>query len=148
MTEKSEIKIETETEIESKNETKVPTRQELSKILTKEEFAILCDKETEAPYSGEYNDMYELDGIWVCRSCSFELFDAQDKYKSGCGWPSFKSSKTGAVKRTLDADGSRVEITCANCTCHLGHVFVGERQTETNTRHCVNSKSLRFVKNK
>ena len=74
------------------------------------------------------------------------MYRADDKFAAHCGWPAFDKEIPGAVIRLPDPDGFRVEISCANCDGHLGHVFVGENFTQTNTRHCVNSLSIRFVK--
>lgn len=114
------------------------------KALTEEERAVLLEKGTEAPFSGVYNDHF-VDGIYVCKQCEAPLFTSVMKFKSQCGWPSFDEAIDGAVMRAVDADGVRVEILCARCEGHLGHVFDGENYTATQTRHCVNSVSMNFL---
>ncbi|MCA9372718.1 methionine-R-sulfoxide reductase [Candidatus Woesebacteria bacterium] len=112
--------------------------------LTPEEERVIEHKGTEAPFTGEYDDFYEP-GTFICRRCNTPLFTSQAKFDAGCGWPAFESFLPGSVMETLDTDGHRTEITCAHCDGHLGHVFRGEQLTEANTRHCVNSLSIRFI---
>ena len=111
--------------------------------LNSEEKRVIEEKGTEMPFSGKFNSFYE-DGIYICKKCNSPLFNSNDKFNSGSGWPSFDDSIKGAVKEIADIDGVRVEIVCANCGGHLGHVFRGEQFTPKNTRHCVNSISLNF----
>ena len=114
------------------------------KKLTPEEEQVIVNKGTEMPFTGKYYAFWEK-GTYVCKRCGAKLYSSDNKFEANCGWPSFDDEISGAVKRLPDPDGRRTEIQCANCDAHLGHVFIGERFTQNNTRHCVNSLSLRFI---
>ena len=112
--------------------------------LTKAEERVIVHKGTEPPFTGEYEDNFRK-GTYVCRRCNSPLYRSENKFDAHCGWPSFDSEIPGAVKRSVDADRVRTEILCTNCGAHLGHVFYGEGFTNKNTRHCVNSISMKFI---
>ena len=116
------------------------------KELTPEQYNVLRQAGTDAPFRGKYTDTTDT-GVYRCSACNYEIFRSDHKFHSGCGWPSFDDEIPGAVKRIPDADGQRTEIVCAHCGGHLGHVFTGEGFTSKNVRHCVNSISLDFESN-
>ncbi len=112
--------------------------------LTEEEAHVIIGKETERAFTGEYDDFYK-DGVFICRQCNTPLFSSKAKFDAHCGWPAFDDDFPNSIKRVPDEDGSRTEIQCANCGGHLGHVFEGEGMTPKDTRHCVNSLSIKFI---
>lgn len=114
--------------------------------LSIKERKVIVEKGTEKAWTGEYNKFFEK-GLYVCKACNNPLYNSNSKFRSNCGWPSFDDEIKGAVIRIPDYSlgMKRVEICCSNCKGHLGHVFEGERLTEKNIRHCVNSVSIRFI---
>ncbi|KAL2058786.1 hypothetical protein ABVK25_000077 [Lepraria finkii] len=125
------------------------SEDEWQAVLSKEQFRVIREKGTEAPYTGEYDKHMPSEGTYTCAACQAPLYRANHKFKSGCGWPAYFDSIPGAVTRHTDSTlgMERTEITCSKCGGHLGHVFKGEGfPTPTDERHCVNSVSLNFSK--
>ncbi|KAK2437189.1 peptide methionine sulfoxide reductase B5 [Trifolium repens] len=121
------------------------SEEEWQAVLSPEQFRILRQKGTEYPGTGEYDKFFE-EGVYSCAGCGTPLYKSTTKFNSGCGWPAFYEGVPGAINRHPDPDGRRIEITCATCGGHLGHVFKGEGfPTPTNERHCINSISLKFA---
>lgn len=119
-------------------------------VLSREEFRVLREKGTERAGSGEYDGFYPSEGHFVCLACGNALYSASAKFKSGCGWPAFDKCYKDGIRTNTDTTFGmkRVEIVCARCDGHLGHVFGGERMTESNERHCVNSVSVKYMAGK
>ncbi|CAG8959025.1 hypothetical protein HYFRA_00012185 [Hymenoscyphus fraxineus] len=116
-------------------------------VLSKEQFRVLREQGTEAPYVGKYDKHMPETGVYTCAGCDAPLYKANHKFKSGCGWPAYFDNIPGAVTRHTDSTlgMQRTEIVCSNCGGHLGHVFKGEGYpTPTDERHCVNSISMKF----
>ena len=127
--------------------TKQFTDEELKKRLTPEEYHILRQKGTEAPFTGNLLNNKEK-GSYVCPVCGNELFSSDTKFDSGSGWPSFYDvASTGSVKLVEDNSGGmrRIEVLCAVCGSHLGHVFNDAHDQPTGQRFCINSASLKFM---
>ncbi|MBY8871215.1 peptide-methionine (R)-S-oxide reductase MsrB [Micromonospora sp. PLK6-60] len=130
----------------SLSESELPTTEDEWRVrLSPEEFRVLRQAGTERPWTGEYVDT-KTPGVYHCRACGAELFRSDAKFDSHCGWPSFDDAIPGAVKEIPDntLGMRRTEIRCARCDSHLGHVFEGEGFTPKDTRHCVNSISIRL----
>jgi len=115
--------------------------------LSAEEYRVLREKGTEAEGTGEYDKFYPKTGYFICRGCGNPLFSAGAKFKSGCGWPSFDRCYAGSinVQPDLSHGERRIELVCVECGGHLGHLFTGEKLTEMDQRHCVNSMSMKFI---
>ena len=140
--ETKEAKMDDETQDDAKDSIGEKPKREFNPLSRSEQWVIL-HKGTEPAGVGEYTETKDP-GTYVCRRCNSPLYHSNDKFESHCGWPSFDSEIPKAVKKVADGDGSRTEIICQNCGGHLGHVFLGERYTDKNTRHCVNSLSMKF----
>lgn len=128
---------------QDKNKLKKDTAMKFNELNAFEKY-VIEEKGTERPFTGIYYK-HDEKGTYLCKKCNAPLYRSENKFDAHCGWPSFDDEIKGAVKRTVDADGRRTEITCSKCGAHLGHVFMDEGFTSKNTRHCVNSISLNFL---
>jgi len=126
----------------------VKTDEQWRTELNSEEYGVLREAGTEAPFIGEYTDT-ETNGIYACRACGAELFRSDAKFHSGCGWPSFftpLAAETVTEIKDVSHGMVRTEIRCAACDSHLGHVFEGEGYgTPTDLRYCINSISMKLI---
>ena len=130
----------------NKQSTPLSKSKKMSDLFNKlnaEEAWVILEKGTEAQNKGYTHS--KVTGTYICKRCNAPLYNSTDKFESHCGWPSFDAEIKGSVKHEVDKDGSRIEIMCQNCGGHLGHVFEGERYTAKNTRHCVNSISMKLI---
>lgn len=116
-------------------------------VLTEEEKRVIVEKQTEPPFSGQYDNFFK-DGIYICKRCNSPLYKSDSKFDAHCGWPSFDEAIPGAITKVTDPDGVRTETICNKCGAHLGHVFEGENFTPNNVRFCINSMSLKFIPKK
>jgi peptide-methionine (R)-S-oxide reductase len=122
----------------------VKTEAEWRAELTPEQYRVLRQQGTEAPFTGEYDEVFEP-GTYLCAGCGAQLFDSESKYNSGCGWPAFYETLADAVDEETDSSHGmvRIEVTCAGCGGHLGHVFP-DGPRPTGLRYCINSAALKL----
>ena len=124
------------------------TNEDWQKQLSPEQYAVLREKGTERPFTGKFEDHYEA-GTYTCAGCGNDLFKSETKFDAGCGWPSFYEAldKNKVIEKMDKTYGmTRIEIVCAKCGGHLGHVFNDGPADKTGLRYCINSVSLDFKK--
>ena len=120
------------------------TEADWKERLSSDEYHVMREKGTERPFTGVYNDT-EDKGVYRCKACGAKLFDSENKFDAGCGWPSFDQGiDSGAIDEHIDDSLGmrRIEVTCSNCDAHLGHVFPDGPRETTGMRYCINSVSL------
>jgi len=123
------------------------TDAEWKKILSPEQYNVLRDKGTEAPFTGKYDNFFQP-GTYSCAACGQELFTSDTKFNSGCGWPAFYAAKAGdrVILKKDDSFGmERTEVLCSRCGSHLGHIFDDAPDTPTGQRYCINSVAVKFT---
>ncbi len=123
------------------------TESEWKKKLTPEQYHVMREKGTEAPFSGEYDRFFEK-GSYKCAACGNALFTSETKYDSGCGWPAFFEANKGSIEAKEDCSLGmrRIEVICKKCGSHLGHVFDDGPKEKGGKRYCINSVALKFGK--
>ncbi|MGB1697516.1 MAG: peptide-methionine (R)-S-oxide reductase MsrB [Thermoplasmatota archaeon] len=123
--------------------------EDLRKRLTEQQWRVTQEGATDPPFRNEFDDHFE-EGRYDCVVCGKDLFDSQDKYASGCGWPAFHGGALENIGEKLDKSHgmTRTEVVCANCGAHLGHLFPDGPPEKGGIRYCINSSSLTFTPKK